>query len=63
MTSAWAVLGVPEGATLGEIRSAYRARALATHPDHGGEPDEFRAVKRAYERLVARLVRKGARGR
>jgi len=53
--SAWAQLGLLPGASLREVRAAFRARALTTHPDHGGSADEFRAVQRAYRTLVRRL--------
>lgn len=33
----------------GEVKSIYRKRAQETHPDHGGNPDEFRKVQEAYE--------------
>lgn len=46
-----AVLGVAPDATADEIRAAYRQRARETHPDHGGDPDEFRAVQIAWELL------------
>ena len=46
-----AVLGVTPDATAEEIRAAYRQRARETHPDHGGDPDEFRAVQIAWELL------------
>ena len=42
----------PKG--LGVLKAAFRERALSTHPDHGGDPDEFRALYRAYERLLAK---------
>lgn len=59
--SAWAELGVSPGATLLEVKRAFRTRALETHPDRGGDPRQFQAVQRAYERLVARLTRTAAR--
>lgn len=33
------------------IKAAYKALASLYHPDHGGDPDAFRAVHRAYEEL------------
>lgn len=52
--SIWAILDVAEGATPTEIKRAYRAKALLTHPDRGGDPDAFRAVQRAFEEALAR---------
>ena len=52
--SPWAALGLRPGASLDAIRQAHRARALETHPDHGGDADAFRAVQQAYERLMRR---------
>ncbi len=56
--SAWALLGLAPGATLGELKRAYRQRALETHPDQGGEAEQFQRVQRAYEKLSAQLARK-----
>lgn len=45
----WATLGVLPSATPEALRAAYRARARDTHPDRGGDPDEFYKVTQAYE--------------
>lgn len=55
--SAWELLEITGEATLADVKTAFRRRALATHPDHGGDADEFRALHRAYERLVKKLAR------
>lgn len=52
--SAWEILGVKKGATVAEIKRAHRERALATHPDRGGDAAAFREVQRAYERLTTK---------
>lgn len=53
-TSIWQTLGLEPGATLTEIKRAYRVRALATHPDRGGSADAFRALHSAYEAALKR---------
>lgn len=55
--SARARLGLGKGATLAEVKAAFRERALVAHPDQGGDADEFRALYRAYEQLVRKLQR------
>ena len=53
--SAWAVLGLSPGATLIEVKRAFRQKALETHPDRGGNAETFLRVQRAYEKLAAKL--------
>ena len=53
--SAWDVLELKKGASLPEVRRAYRLRALQTHPDRGGDAKAFAEVRRAYERLLAKV--------
>lgn len=52
--SVWDILGVPPSATADEIKRAYRAKALETHPDRGGTDAAFREVRRAYESALER---------
>ncbi len=60
--SAWAVLGLEAGATLDDVKLAFRKRAFETHPDRGGDPAAFREVRRAYERLVSKLSKGSGSG-
>lgn len=54
LRSLWNVLGIERTATLAEIKTAYKKRALETHPDRGGTSEAFREVSRAYELAIAR---------
>lgn len=53
-----AILGVRVGAKAPEIKQAYRAKAQRHHPDAGGDADIFKAITRAYERLLVALGEK-----
>ena len=45
------ILGVRKGATAGELKRAYRAKAQRAHPDKGGSAHEFWRVNNAYQIL------------
>lgn len=55
----WAILGVAEDATYPEVQRAYRRRVKQTHPDSGGDADEFATVVHAFHavRVVTPLRR------
>jgi len=46
--AAFAILGVPHGASLSEVKRAYRRKVKEVHPDHGGDREEFQQVREAY---------------
>lgn len=46
--AAHAALGLPAGATVEEIKNAYREKVKEVHPDHGGDEDEFKRIREAY---------------
>lgn len=43
------MLGVPFDADEAALKAAWRRAARRTHPDHGGDPAEFRAVSEAWQ--------------
>ncbi|MGP9587189.1 J domain-containing protein [Micrococcaceae sp. AOP34-BR2-30] len=45
------VLGVPAHATEAQLRTAWRRAVRRTHPDYGGDVDQFHAVTAAWELL------------
>lgn len=53
----YAVLGVGPSATLQDVKSAYRKKALKCHPDAGGTEAEFTALSHAYEVLSDKASR------
>lgn len=52
------VLGVSRKATSGEIKKAYRNKAVTLHPDAGGDPKKFMELKRAYDVLKDARLKK-----
>mmetsp|Transcript_126852 Transcript_126852/g.406170 ORF Transcript_126852/g.406170 Transcript_126852/m.406170 type:complete len:840 (+) Transcript_126852:56-2575(+) len=48
----YALIGVDRTATLHEIRSKFRAKVLAEHPDKGGDPKKFQLLNKAYNILT-----------
>lgn len=48
----WAVLHLRPGAPPAIIQAVWRAMAKELHPDRGGDPEEFKRVTAAYEKLT-----------
>ena len=57
-TSIWATLGITARATAADLKRAFHERALATHPDRGGDPESFRQVQRAFKEAQRRIARR-----
>jgi DnaJ family protein A protein 2 len=51
MSDYYNVLGISKGASVDEIKSAYKKLALKNHPDRGGDKDVFQKIQQAYEVL------------
>jgi len=52
MEDPYSILGVNQGASEDEIKKAYRKKAMKHHPDKGGDPNEFKRIQNAYDRLT-----------
>lgn len=50
-TQSLQTLGLSPGASVEEIKQAYRKMAMKHHPDRGGNEEEFKKIKEAYETL------------
>ncbi|WP_324662398.1 J domain-containing protein [Haloarcula sediminis] len=46
------VLGLDPDPSEADVRAAYQSAVKDAHPDHGGSPEELRAVRRAKEVLL-----------
>ena len=51
MQDPYSVLGIQPGASKDEAKKAFKRRAMETHPDRGGNEEEFKKVNEAYERI------------
>ena len=50
----WEVLGVRSDAERPEITNAFRALAKVHHPDAGGNAEDFRRLRAAYDEAISR---------
>lgn len=48
VANAFARLGLSTSADAAAVRTAYRERVKAAHPDHGGDPESFHELREAY---------------
>jgi DnaJ-class molecular chaperone len=46
------VLEVEKTASADDIKKAFKQKSKTAHPDHGGTPEEFEALKKAYKILT-----------
>lgn len=51
-------LGVDKSASGAELKNAYRKKSMKAHPDHGGDPEKFKALVKAYKILENPETRK-----
>jgi DnaJ homolog subfamily A member 2 len=52
MEDPYDILNIPRGASEEEIKKAYKKLAMKNHPDKGGDPEQFKRIQGAYERLT-----------
>ena len=52
--SDYETLGLEPNSSLREIRKAYLTLSMAFHPDKGGDPEQFKKIKAAYENLTSK---------
>lgn len=52
MDDPWETLGVPRDSDENTVKKAYRKLAMKHHPDKGGDPDQFKKIQSAYDRIT-----------
>jgi DnaJ-class molecular chaperone len=52
VTDPYKILNISHHATLEDVKSAYKKKALLTHPDRGGNSEEFNKINTAYETII-----------
>ena len=52
-TGWWTVLGVARDAPLDIVKQTYRARLMATHPDRGGDVEQYHRLQTAWKQFIA----------
>lgn len=48
----YSILGIPHGAPEEDVKKAYRKLAMKHHPDKGGDPEKFKQIQSAYDRIT-----------
>lgn len=48
---AFAILNVPENSDMETVKRRYKQLARKTHPDLGGNSEDFMAIKEAYDAI------------
>ena len=51
---AFETLGVSPTASMKDIRNAYLKKAMLHHPDKGGDPELFKRIKAAYDKITGK---------
>ena len=59
LADAYAILGLPQTATLEEVERNYKRLAVVFHPDKGGYTEAMVLLNRAYEQIMSQ--KKGVR--
>jgi DnaJ family protein A protein 2 len=46
------ILGVPPDSDENTVKKAYKKLAMKHHPDKGGDPEQFKRIQSAYDRII-----------
>jgi DnaJ family protein A protein 2 len=48
----YTILGADKDTSIDDIKKLFKQKSKVAHPDHGGSPEEFDTLKKAYEILT-----------
>lgn len=48
----WETLGIPRDSDESTVKKAYRKLVMKHHPDKGGDPEQFKKIQSAYDRIT-----------
>ncbi len=48
----WEILGLTRDADENTVKKAYKKLAMKHHPDKGGDPEQFKKIQTAYDRII-----------
>ena len=51
MNTDYQTLGLKPDASMDDVKTAYRNLAKQHHPDKGGDPEKFKEINNAFERI------------
>jgi DnaJ-class molecular chaperone len=46
------ILGIPRDSTEDVVKKAYKKLAMKHHPDKGGDPEQFKRIQGAYDKII-----------
>ena len=52
LNDAFATIGAEFTLSIKSVKKAYRKKALSCHPDKGGDPEQFKTLGSATEKIV-----------
>ncbi len=59
LADAYAILGLPQTASLEEVKKNYKRLAAVFHPDKGGYDEAMKLLNNAYHQVEKEIIKRG----